>query len=255
MSRSKSEPPSCCSTTASSTSRSPVASTELKLYQAFIFSVPIFFTFILLFLFYLFYLRRRRVDWASLRMRASLQDHTVDISRQVEMGLKKELREMLPVIVYKESFSVRDTQCPVCLGDYQADDKLQQIPACGHTFHMDCIDHWLTNHITCPLCRLSLLASVKAPSEPPRNQVETVQEYSAAENGEEASVQPRPESCEESHATPLSQSMDEESRTLQNSAGEEQRSECADQGREFRFARNEAEEHENSRDSSAQCHA
>jgi E3 ubiquitin-protein ligase ATL7/58/59 len=43
--------------------------------------------------------------------------------------------------------------------------------------------------------------------------------------------------------------MDEESRTLQNSAGEEQRSECADQGREFRFARNEADEHENSRDS------
>ncbi|KAJ6975384.1 hypothetical protein NC653_031282 [Populus alba x Populus x berolinensis] len=64
-------------------------------------------------------------------------------------------------------------------------------------------------------------------------------------------VQPRPESCEESQATPLSQSMDEESGTLQNSAGEEQRSECADQGREFRFARNEAEEHEKSRDSSA----
>lgn len=29
---------------------------------------------------------------------------------QVELGLKKELREMLPIIVYKESFSVRDTQ-------------------------------------------------------------------------------------------------------------------------------------------------
>ena len=146
--------------------------------------------------------------------------------------------------------SLYEHRCPVCLGDYQAEDKLQQIPACGHTFHMDCIDHWLANHITCPLCRLSLLASVKAPSEPPRNQVETVQESSAAENGEEASVQPRPESCEESQATPLSQSMDEESGTLQNSAGEEQRSECADQGREFRFARNEAEEHEKNRDSS-----
>ncbi|KAJ6433746.1 hypothetical protein OIU84_017449 [Salix udensis] len=252
MSRSESEPRSCCSTTASTNSQSAVASTELKLYQAFIFAVPVFFTVILLFLFYLFYLRRRRVDWASLRMRTSLQDHSVDISR-VEMGLKKELREMLPIIVYKESFSVRDTQCPVCLGDYQAEDKLQQIPACGHTFHMDCIDHWLANHTTCPLCRLSLLASAKAPSEPPRNQVETVQESSVA--GEEAPVQPRPESCEESQAMPLSQSMDEESGTLQNSAGEEQRSECADQGREFRFARNEAEEHDNSRDSSAQRHA
>ena len=48
-------------------------------------------------------------------------------------------------------------RCSVCLGDYQADDKLQQIPACGHTFHMDCIDLWLTSHTTCPLCRLTLI--------------------------------------------------------------------------------------------------
>lgn len=29
---------------------------------------------------------------------------------QSELGLKKELREMLPIIVYKESFSIRDSQ-------------------------------------------------------------------------------------------------------------------------------------------------
>ncbi|KAG8378563.1 hypothetical protein BUALT_Bualt08G0149900 [Buddleja alternifolia] len=137
------------------------ASPDLKLYQAFIFSVPIFFTFILLFLFYLFYLRRRRVDWSSLRMRTANSVPTSEISDDIsrcELGLKKELREMLPIIVFKESFSVKDTQCAVCLGDYQAEDRLQQIPACGHTFHMDCIDLWLATHTTCPLCRQSLLA-------------------------------------------------------------------------------------------------
>ena len=61
MSCSSSDPPSHCS----------AASPELKLYQTFIFSVPVFFTFILLFLFYFFYLRRRRANWQSLRMRAS----------------------------------------------------------------------------------------------------------------------------------------------------------------------------------------
>lgn len=70
---------------------------------------------------------------------------------------------MLPIIVFKESFSVKDAQCSVCLGEYQAEDRLQQIPACGHTFHMDCIDMWLTTHTTCPLCRQSLLASTKLP--------------------------------------------------------------------------------------------
>ncbi|KAH6833961.1 RING/U-box superfamily protein [Perilla frutescens var. hirtella] len=132
----------CCST----------ASSQLKIYQAFIFSVPIFFTFILLFFFYWFYLRRRRADWSSLRMRANN-------SVLCELGLKKELREMLPILVFNESFSVKDTLCSVCLGEYQAEDRLQQIPACGHTFHMDCIDLWLTTHTTCPLCRQSLLAS------------------------------------------------------------------------------------------------
>lgn len=45
----------------------------------------------------------------------------------------------------------------MCLADYQAEDKLQLIPVCGHTFHMDCIDLWLTSHTTCPLCRLTLI--------------------------------------------------------------------------------------------------
>ncbi|KAJ9676385.1 hypothetical protein PVL29_025085 [Vitis rotundifolia] len=99
MSYSYSDPPNCCS-----------ASAELKLYQAFIFSVPIFFTFILLLLFYLFYLRRRRVDWASLRMRSSMQNDADHASGVSELGLKKEVREMLPIIVFKESFSVSDTQ-------------------------------------------------------------------------------------------------------------------------------------------------
>lgn len=73
MSYSSSDPPYCCST----------ASPELKLYQAFIFSVPIFFTFILLLLFYLFYLRRRRVDWSSLRMRTPNQGRGVTSSPAV----------------------------------------------------------------------------------------------------------------------------------------------------------------------------
>ncbi|XP_057458713.1 RING-H2 finger protein ATL7-like isoform X2 [Lotus japonicus] len=155
---------SCCSTRSDA-----AASAELKLYRAFIFSVPIFFTLILLFLFYVFYLRPRRVDWASLRMRSSLSvsqddnDNGNDISTSGAcLGLKKEFREMLPIIVYRESFSVNDTQCSVCLLDYQAEDRLQQIPACGHTFHMSCIDLWLSSHSTCPLCRLSLLTTAKS---------------------------------------------------------------------------------------------
>lgn len=171
------------------------ASAELKLYQTFIFTIPILLTFFLLFLFYLCYLRRRRVDWRSLRMRASLRTtreelvHN-DITR-CELGLKKEHREMLPIIVFKESFSVKDTQCPVCLADYQADDRLQQIPACGHTFHMCCIDIWLATHSTCPLCRLSLLPSPK-PSDRSSDSPEASHTLSSEENNAETTSQGLP---------------------------------------------------------------
>ncbi|KAL9673433.1 hypothetical protein QQ045_029691 [Rhodiola kirilowii] len=152
------------------------ASAELKLYQVFIFSVPIVFTSVLILLFYLCYLRRRRVDWSSLGMRTSLQE-----INHAELGLKKELREMLPVIVYKESFCIRDAECSVCLGDYQAEDRLQQIPACGHSFHMECIDHWLARHTTCPLCRLSLHMPYKSLNELPIVQLAASHRSSNAE--------------------------------------------------------------------------
>ncbi|XP_021889635.1 LOW QUALITY PROTEIN: RING-H2 finger protein ATL7-like [Carica papaya] len=204
-----------------SATNSSVATTELKLYQAFIFSVPIFFTFVLLFLFYLFYLRRRRADWSSLRMRATLQNLNGNDLSRAELGLKKELREMLPIIIYKESFSIKDNQCSVCLGDYQAEDKLQQIPACGHTFHMECIDHWLSSHTTCPLCRLSLLA--KAPSSSPDNQRTANQEFPVTENGNQALAQSASQVCEESQAVQLSESWNGDAGTIQNGTHEEQR--------------------------------
>ncbi|KAG2651589.1 RING-H2 finger protein ATL58-like [Panicum virgatum] len=163
MSCTSPDPPDYCS----------AESPELKLYQAFIFSVPVFFTFVLLLFFYLFYLRRRRANWQSLRMRTN---NLIRDNPRLECGLKKEMREMLPVVIYKESFLIRETQCSVCLADYQPDERLQRIPPCGHTFHINCIDHWLSKNTTCPLCRVSLLPAPKATSIDPDLEAQTVEE-------------------------------------------------------------------------------
>ncbi|KAK1617567.1 hypothetical protein QYE76_023084 [Lolium multiflorum] len=165
MSCTSPDPPDYCS----------AVSPELKLYQAFVFSVPVFFTFVLLLFFYLFYLRRRRANWQSLRMRANSLIR--GDNPRLECGIKKEVREMLPVVVFKESFLIRETQCSVCLADYQAEERLQRIPPCGHTFHIDCIDHWLSKNTTCPLCRVSLLPAPKTASvEPADLEAQTVEE-------------------------------------------------------------------------------
>uniref|UniRef100_A0A0A9G214 RING-type domain-containing protein n=1 Tax=Arundo donax TaxID=35708 RepID=A0A0A9G214_ARUDO len=49
-----------------------------------------------------------------------------------------------------------DTQCVVCLAEYEEKDVLRILPSCGHNFHMGCIDMWLEQNSTCPVCRVSL---------------------------------------------------------------------------------------------------
>ncbi|CAA0837705.1 RING-H2 finger protein ATL7 [Striga hermonthica] len=134
-----------------------------------------------------------------------LPSQSNDLSR-CEMGLKKELREMLPIIVFKKSFFVKETQCSVCLGDYLGEDRLQQIPACGHTFHMYCIDLWLSTHTTCPLCRQSLLAaSTKAPDSAEGFETSSLH----VENDDEMSRQQTNEDPQTSQQPPESEDRDE----------------------------------------------
>jgi hypothetical protein len=44
----------------------------------------------------------------------------------------------------------------VCLCEYEESERLRSLPTCGHYFHIACIDQWLSNNSTCPLCRVNL---------------------------------------------------------------------------------------------------
>ncbi|KAM0876017.1 hypothetical protein ACQ4PT_036435 [Festuca glaucescens] len=48
------------------------------------------------------------------------------------------------------------SRCIVCLAEYEDDDFLRVLPYCGHDFHVACVDIWLKQHSTCPVCRVSL---------------------------------------------------------------------------------------------------
>ncbi|XP_062203383.1 RING-H2 finger protein ATL39-like [Phragmites australis] len=49
-----------------------------------------------------------------------------------------------------------DSQCIICLAEYEEKDVLRILPSCCHNFHMACIDMWLEQNSTCPVCRISL---------------------------------------------------------------------------------------------------
>lgn len=45
------------------------------------------------------------------------------------------------------------SSCSICLMDYKDCDSLKVLPACGHFFHVKCVDPWLRISLTCPVCR------------------------------------------------------------------------------------------------------
>ncbi|XP_031475249.1 RING-H2 finger protein ATL80-like [Nymphaea colorata] len=73
-------------------------------------------------------------------------------------GLEPVLLSSFPTKKFSDEFfsSGEDSQCTVCLGEYQDKDMLRILPYCGHAFHITCIDIWLQQHSTCPVCRISL---------------------------------------------------------------------------------------------------
>ncbi|KAF4358320.1 hypothetical protein F8388_014590 [Cannabis sativa] len=78
---------------------------------------------------------------------------------------KKELDKHFPTINYSDVriiIGINETDethnCGVCMSRLLDHEKMRIfIPKCDHVFHADCIDNWLKNHRTCPLCRVDFL--------------------------------------------------------------------------------------------------
>ncbi|XP_066931672.1 RING finger protein 150-like [Clytia hemisphaerica] len=52
-----------------------------------------------------------------------------------------------------------EESCAVCLECYKEGETLRILP-CKHEFHKACIDPWLLNHRTCPMCKSNILKSL-----------------------------------------------------------------------------------------------
>lgn len=90
------------------------------------------------------------------------------IQRRRNAGLKREDVVALPVATYAagagspsspSTSAAPPPGCAICLSDFADGDKIRLLPACGHRFHVPCIDTWLLSHCSCPTCRRRLSSS------------------------------------------------------------------------------------------------
>ncbi|KAF9597116.1 hypothetical protein IFM89_015945 [Coptis chinensis] len=108
-----------------------------------------------------------RLICARIQMNASRRSFPTASTSNLDL-LERGIHGLEPAVYAKfdmkkfsdEFFSSSEAaQCTVCLADYQEKDVLRILPYCGHSFHVACIDIWLQQNSTCPICRISLRGS------------------------------------------------------------------------------------------------
>ncbi|XP_039983209.1 E3 ubiquitin-protein ligase RNF6 isoform X2 [Xiphias gladius] len=74
-------------------------------------------------------------------------------------GLTKEQIDNLSTRTYGQASLEGENgrACSVCINEYAQGNKLRRLP-CSHEFHIHCIDRWLSENNTCPICRQPILA-------------------------------------------------------------------------------------------------
>ncbi|XP_047205691.1 E3 ubiquitin-protein ligase RNF6 [Girardinichthys multiradiatus] len=75
-------------------------------------------------------------------------------------GLTKEQIDNLSTRTYGQASLEGEMgrACSVCINEYAQGNKLRRLP-CSHEFHVHCIDRWLSENNTCPICRQPILAA------------------------------------------------------------------------------------------------
>ncbi|KAB1227364.1 RING-H2 finger protein ATL57 [Morella rubra] len=100
--------------------------------------------------------RRRRQRQRSQQRAMSFPRWDPPTRSTPRTGLDQMTIRSLPVYSYggNEKYHM---DCAICLTDFEENDAVKVIPICQHVFHPQCIDVWLSSHVSYPVCRATRL--------------------------------------------------------------------------------------------------
>ncbi|KAG5567034.1 hypothetical protein RHGRI_002562 [Rhododendron griersonianum] len=85
---------------------------------------------------------------------ANINSLTFDITASPTKGLEASAIASIPLFVYDSVVDHNNgLECVVCLSLFEDQEVGRRLPDCGHGFHVECIDMWLSSHSNCPICR------------------------------------------------------------------------------------------------------
>ena len=56
----------------------------------------------------------------------------------------------------KNRFGKDDNKCVVCQYEFKNGEEVTKL-SCGHLFHSDCVDTWLSKNKVCPMCHKEII--------------------------------------------------------------------------------------------------
>ena len=70
-------------------------------------------------------------------------------------GTPPEVVKRLPTYVKEDESKTTDGECMICFAEYEEGDEIRVLP-CFHKGHTDCLEQWLRENTTCPMCQTSV---------------------------------------------------------------------------------------------------
>ncbi|KAG5275842.1 hypothetical protein AALO_G00125160 [Alosa alosa] len=81
--------------------------------------------------------------------------HQLEIIWETDYDLPINATYDLPTMIFNPENANGQSDCRICLSEYVEGEDLTILP-CNHNFHSSCVNEWLQQSPTCPMCRTQI---------------------------------------------------------------------------------------------------